>query len=102
MGDGVVRDFFACVHLLRVLVAASAPPCGDACSVLVGVPATATLRQKNRLVAAVRRGVGGRVTTVEEPLAAALACRPDRPAATWSPWISGSAVPRWPASATAA
>jgi actin-like ATPase involved in cell morphogenesis len=77
MGDGVVRDFFACVHLLRVLVAASAPPCGDACSVLVGVPATATLRQKNRLVAAVRRGVGGRVTTVEEPLAAALACRPD-------------------------
>lgn len=73
--DGVVRDFFACVHLLRLLTADIGLPSGTAFPVLVGVPATATLRQRNVLVAAVRRAVGGRVTAVEEPLAAALACR---------------------------
>ncbi|WP_199511977.1 rod shape-determining protein [Nucisporomicrobium flavum] len=75
--DGVVRDFFACVHLLRLLAADLGLPPDDAFPVLVGVPATATLRQRNVLVAAVRRALGGRVVAVEEPLAAALACRPD-------------------------
>ncbi|MEV4708821.1 rod shape-determining protein [Actinoplanes sp. NPDC049316] len=73
--DGVVRDFFACVHLVRLLTAGIALP-DPTGPVLVGVPATATLRQRNVLVSAVRRAVGGRVTAVEEPLAAALACRP--------------------------
>ncbi|MEU2615597.1 rod shape-determining protein [Micromonospora sp. NPDC007271] len=77
MRDGVVRDFHACVHLLRKLLADLGQPYGSACPVLVGVPATATLRQKNVLVAAVRRAIGERVVAVEEPLAAALACRPD-------------------------
>ncbi|MFF5224977.1 rod shape-determining protein [Dactylosporangium sp. NPDC000521] len=72
---GVVRDFFACVQLLRLLVADLGLPSDPTLQVLVGVPATATLRQRTVLVAAVRRGVGGRVTAVEEPLAAALACR---------------------------
>ncbi|MFY1621796.1 rod shape-determining protein [Micromonospora sp. WMMD735] len=75
--DGVVRDFFACVQLLRLLTADIRLPSDTAYPVLVGVPATATLRQRNVLVAAVRRAVGGRVSAVEEPLAAALACRPD-------------------------
>ncbi|BCJ50511.1 hypothetical protein Asp14428_19860 [Actinoplanes sp. NBRC 14428] len=75
--NGVVRDFFACVHLLRLLTADIHLPSDTAYPVLVGVPATATLRQRNVLVAAVRRAVGGRVSAVEEPLAAALACRPD-------------------------
>ncbi|MEU8264243.1 rod shape-determining protein [Micromonospora sp. NPDC048999] len=75
--QGVVEDFFGCVRLLRVLLAAAGRPDGDPSPVLVGVPATATLRQKNLLVAAVRRAAGGRVTAVEEPLAAALACRAD-------------------------
>ena len=75
--DGVVRDFFTCVHLLRLLTADLRLPSDTAFPVLVGVPATATLRQRNVLVAAVRRAVGGRVNAVEEPLAAALACRPD-------------------------
>lgn len=74
--DGVVRDFFACVHLLRLLTAGIRLPSDNAFPVLVGVPATATLRQRNVLVAAVRRAIGGRVNTVEEPLAAALASRP--------------------------
>ncbi|UQU64630.1 rod shape-determining protein [Couchioplanes caeruleus] len=75
--NGVVRDFFACIHLLRLLTADIGLPCDTAYPVLVGVPATATLRQRNVLVAAVRRAVGGRVNAVEEPLAAALACRRD-------------------------
>ncbi|MEU4777399.1 rod shape-determining protein [Micromonospora sp. NPDC023633] len=74
---GVVADFFACVHLLRVVAAASGRPGDDVSPVVVGVPATATLRQKDLLVAVVRRAFGGRVATVEEPLAAALACRAD-------------------------
>lgn len=74
---GVVADFFGCVHLLRVLAAASGRPGDDVSPVVVGVPATATLRQKDLLVAAVRHAFGGRVATVEEPLAAALACRAD-------------------------
>lgn len=72
--DGVVRDFFACVHLLRLLTADAGLPADVSFPVLVGVPATATLRKRNVLVAAVRRAVGGRVTPVAEPLAAALAC----------------------------
>lgn len=75
--DGVVRDFFGCVHLLRLLLARAGQWYADDHPVLVGVPATATLREKKVLVAAVRRATGGRVSTVEEPLAAALACRPD-------------------------
>ncbi|MFD2762735.1 rod shape-determining protein [Micromonospora eburnea] len=75
--DGVVRDLVACVQLLRILLADIGHPCDTGCPVLVGVPATATMRQKNVLVAAVRRATGGRVSAVEEPLAAALACRPD-------------------------
>ncbi|MEV0810485.1 rod shape-determining protein [Micromonospora sp. NPDC050200] len=75
--QGVVDNFFACVHLLRIVSAAAGRPRDDVSPVLVGVPATATLRQKNLLVAAVRRATGGRVATVEEPLAAALACRPN-------------------------
>ncbi|MGK5672005.1 rod shape-determining protein [Micromonospora sp. URMC 106] len=74
---GVVADFAACVHLLRVVAAATGRPGGDLSPVVVGVPATATLRQKNLLVAVVRRALGGRVSTVEEPLAAALACPAD-------------------------
>ncbi|SCF06442.1 rod shape-determining protein MreB [Micromonospora viridifaciens] len=77
MRDGVVRDFHGCVHLLRRMLADLGQPYGSVCPVLVGVPATATLRQKNVLVAVVRRAVGERVVAVEEPLAAALACRPD-------------------------
>ncbi|MEU3456758.1 rod shape-determining protein [Micromonospora sp. NPDC006766] len=75
--QGVVEDFFGCVRLLRVLLAAVGRTDGDTSPVLVGVPATATLRQRNLLVAAVRRAGGGRVTAVEEPLAAALACQAD-------------------------
>ncbi|WP_326564017.1 rod shape-determining protein [Micromonospora peucetia] len=74
---GVVADFLACVHLLRVLAAASGRPGDDVSPVVVGVPATATLRQKDFLVEVVHRAFGGRVATVEEPLAAALACRAD-------------------------
>lgn len=74
--DGVVRDYFACVHLLRLLTADLHLPSHTAFPVLVGVPATATPRQRNLLVAAVRRAVGGRVSAVAEPLAAAAACRP--------------------------
>ncbi|MER5335758.1 rod shape-determining protein [Micromonospora sp. NPDC002717] len=74
---GVVEDFFACVHLLRVVAAAAGRPGDDVSPVVVGVPATATLQQKNLLVAVVRRALGGRVATVEEPLAAALACQAD-------------------------
>ncbi|MGW4500731.1 rod shape-determining protein [Micromonospora sp. NPDC004336] len=74
---GVVEDFHACVHLLRVVAAATGRPGDDLSPVVVGVPATATLRQKNLLVAVVRRALGGRVATVEEPLAAALACPAD-------------------------
>ncbi|UWZ34275.1 rod shape-determining protein [Dactylosporangium roseum] len=72
--EGTVRDFAACVDLLRVLVARTGQSYGPECSVLVGVPATATVRQGDLLAAVVRRAVGGRVTTVEQPLAAALAC----------------------------
>ncbi|WP_157743082.1 rod shape-determining protein [Micromonospora coriariae] len=75
--DGVVDNFFACVYLLRVLSAATGRPSDDESPVLVGVPATATVRQKNTLIAVVRRATGGRVAVVEEPLAAALACGPD-------------------------
>ncbi|WP_157739964.1 rod shape-determining protein [Micromonospora narathiwatensis] len=75
--DGVVRDLVACVQLLRILLSDIGHPYDTVCPVLVGVPATATMRQKNVLVAAVRRATGGRVSAVEEPLAAALACRPD-------------------------
>ncbi|MGI5175066.1 rod shape-determining protein [Dactylosporangium sp. CA-152071] len=74
---GVVRDFFACVQMLRLLVADLGLPSDPTLRVLAGVPATATPRQRTMLVAAARQGVGGRVTAVEEPLAAALACRPD-------------------------
>ncbi|MGS2615373.1 rod shape-determining protein [Micromonospora sp. LZ34] len=74
---GVVDHFPACVHLLRVLTVANGRPWAPHTPVLVGVPATATLRQQHRLTAAVGRATGGRVTTVEEPLAAALACRVD-------------------------
>ncbi|RLP85850.1 hypothetical protein EAD89_22395 [Micromonospora sp. BL4] len=74
--DGVVDDFFACVYLVRVLSAATGRSRADESPVLVGVPATATIRQKNMLIAAVRRATGGRVAAVEEPLAAALACCP--------------------------
>ncbi|MFI7491494.1 rod shape-determining protein [Micromonospora echinaurantiaca] len=72
---GVVDHFAACVHLLRVLTVTHAGSGAPHTPVLVGVPATATLRQQQRLTAAVRRATGGRVSTVEEPLAAALACR---------------------------
>ncbi|MEV6813908.1 rod shape-determining protein [Micromonospora sp. NPDC051296] len=75
--DGLVHDFFGCMHLVRTLVTGVGQLDDLAAPVLVGVPATATLPQKDMLVAAVRRAVGGRVTAVEEPLAAALACRPD-------------------------
>ncbi|WP_433393627.1 rod shape-determining protein [Micromonospora sp. KLBMP9576] len=75
--SGVVADFFACVHLLRVLAAASGRPGDDVSPVVVGVPATATLRQQDLLDAVVRQAFGGRVATVEEPLAAALGCRAD-------------------------
>ncbi|WP_275410929.1 rod shape-determining protein [Paractinoplanes rishiriensis] len=74
---GVVRDYFACVHLLRLLTATIAVPSHTAFPVVVGVPATATARERSVLVAAVRRAVGGRVRAVQEPLAAALACRTD-------------------------
>lgn len=74
--DGVVRDYFTCVHLLRLLTADLALPPHTMYPVLVGVPATATSRQRNLLVASVRRAVCGRVSSVEEPLAAASACRP--------------------------
>jgi hypothetical protein len=74
--DGVVRDYFTCVHLLRLLTADLTLPPHTMYPVLVGVPATATSRQRNLLVASVRRAVGGRVSSVEEPLAAASACRP--------------------------
>ncbi|GAB3149535.1 hypothetical protein GCM10027290_35920 [Micromonospora sonneratiae] len=73
--DGVVDDFPACVHLLQRLVAASGRPPGDMSPVLVGVPATATLWQQDLLIAAVSQTTRGRVVTVEEPLAAALACQ---------------------------
>ena len=74
--DGVIDDFRACVHLLRALVTASARPVSDRSPVLVGVPATATLWQQDLLTSAVGRATDGRVVAVEEPLAAALACRP--------------------------
>ncbi len=73
--DGVIDNFATSVHLLRVLIEATGRPRDDRSPVLVGVPATATLRQKNLLTAALRRAVDGAVTTVEEPLAAALACQ---------------------------
>lgn len=75
--DGVVDNYPACVHLLRVLVAGHNLIGRPDTPVLVGVPATATLRQQNLVRTAVRRATGGRVTVVEEPLAAALACRID-------------------------
>ncbi|MCW3818128.1 rod shape-determining protein [Micromonospora sp. DR5-3] len=75
--DGVMDNYPACVHLLRVLVTVNDLVCRSGTPVLVGVPATATLRQQNLVRAAVRRATGGRVTVVEEPLAAALACRID-------------------------
>ncbi|OKI49629.1 rod shape-determining protein [Micromonospora sp. CB01531] len=74
---GVMDNYPACVHLLRVLVTANDLTCRPHTPVLVGVPATATLRQQNLVRAAVRRATDGRVTVVEEPLAAALACRID-------------------------
>lgn len=74
---GVIENYAAAAHLLRVAVARTGRPRDDRSPVLVGVPATATLRQRNLLRAALRRAVDGEVTTVEEPLAAALACRAD-------------------------
>jgi actin-like ATPase involved in cell morphogenesis len=75
MSDGVVHDFYRCVRLLRMLVVMAGRPHADLSPVLVGVPATATLREKNLMVTAVRRATGSPVTAVDEPLAAALACR---------------------------
>jgi len=74
--EGVVDNLSACIYLLRTLVAATGRPADDRSPVIVGIPATATLRQQHLLTAAVQCATGGRVSTVEEPLAAALACRP--------------------------
>ncbi|HEY8532946.1 MAG TPA: rod shape-determining protein [Micromonospora sp.] len=74
--DGVVDNLAACVYLLRTLVAATGRPADDPSPVVVGVPATATLRQLHLIMTAVHHATGGRVSAVEEPLAAALACFP--------------------------
>ncbi|MEV7228210.1 rod shape-determining protein [Polymorphospora sp. NPDC051019] len=72
--DGVIADLPACAYLLRSMLGAGPDP--KPSPVLVGVPATATLMQRNMLIATAGRATGGRVSWVEEPLAASLACGP--------------------------
>ena len=93
--DGVVDNLAACVYLLRTLVAATGRPADDPSPVVVGVPATATLRQLHLIMTAVHHATGGRVSAVEEPLAAALACFPaSTTATTSSPSISARVARR--------
>lgn len=69
---GMVTNTSACGRLVRLLLERAGRTPGRRAPVLLGVPIGASHRDRDAAVAAVAEATRGRVTTVEEPLAAAI------------------------------